>query len=57
MQIHVAAGESTTISFSVASSQLDLVDINGTRAPYAGTYQLVFTNGVDATATVDVVVE
>ena len=56
-RVHVAAGGSTTVAFSIASSQLDLVDVNGTRAPHAGTFRLMFTNGVDATATVDVVVE
>jgi hypothetical protein len=56
-RVHVTAGGSTTVAFTVASSQFDLVDVNGTRAPHAGTYRLMFTNGVAATATVDVVVE
>ena len=54
---NVAKGSATTVRFEVQSEQLDLVSVDGVRAPHKGTYTLLFTNGVDAHASVDVVVE
>ena len=54
---NVVKGSATTVRFEVQSEQLDLVSADGVRAPHKGTYTLLFTNGVDANAAVDVVVE
>ena len=54
---NVAKGDATTVRFEVQSEQLDLVGVDGVRAPHKGMYTLLFTNGVDAHASVDVIVE
>lgn len=54
---NVAKGDVASVHFEVQSEQLDLVGVDGARAPHKGTYTLVFTNGVDAHASVDVTVE
>ena len=54
---NVAKGEAATVRFEIRSEQLDLVDVDGVRAPHNGTYTLLFTNGVDAEASVEVTVE
>lgn len=55
-RMHVAAGASVTKTFTVSASQLQLVNADGTRTAHAGKYVLIFTNGVDATSTVDITV-
>lgn len=53
----VAKGGATTVHFEVQSEQLDLVGVDGVRAPHKGSYTLLFTNGVDAHTSVVVTVE
>lgn len=50
-RVHVPAGGSVAVAFAVNTSQLALTNLDGTREVVAGAYTLVFTNGVDATAT------
>jgi beta-glucosidase-like glycosyl hydrolase len=56
-RVHVAAGASVSVPFTVSTKQLELVGVDGKRGPVAGHYRLVFTNGVDATATADVIID
>ena len=49
----VAAAAGLTLS----AEQLELVDADGVRAAHKGVYRLLFTNGVDAQASIDVTVE
>ena len=53
-RVHVAKGGQAVLTFSVSSEQLHLVNADGTRSARIGHYALEFTNGVNATATVDV---
>ena len=41
---------------SIAASQLQLVGLDGVRAPCAGVFLVEFTNGVDATVGVNVTI-
>ena len=56
-RVHVAKGASVDVSFEIDAEQLELVSADGVRAPHAGRYTLLFTNGVDANASVVVTVE
>lgn len=51
---HVRKAEQVALVFSIASEQLYLVNRDGTRSAYPGHYVLEFTNGVNATASIDV---
>lgn len=53
-RVHVAKAEQAVLEFEVTSEQLHLVNVDGTSSAYSGHYVLEFTNGVNATATVDV---
>ena len=55
-RVHIAAGASTTVNFTVAAKEFELVAKDGTRSSYPGKYLLQFTNGVDTTAVVDVTI-
>ena len=56
-RVHVAKGASVDVSFEINAEQLELVSADGVRAHHAGRYTLLFTNGVDANASVVVTVE
>ena len=53
-RVTVDAGKSTTVSFQVAASTLQLVDEKGNGVLYPGLYDLSFTNGVAETVSVTV---
>jgi hypothetical protein len=53
----VAKGSAASLSFDISAEQLELVDADGVRAAHKGVYRLLFTNGVDAQASIDVTVE
>ena len=55
-RVHIAAGASTAVTFTVAAEQFELVAKDGTRSSYPGKYALHFTNGVDTMAVVDVTI-
>lgn len=47
-KVHVRAGASVDVAFTVAKEQLELVSLSGARGIVAGTYLVEFTNGEDA---------
>ena len=49
-RVHVKAGETALLSFTVVPAQLELVFPDGSRGPVAGDYNIEFTNGEDAAA-------
>ena len=49
-RVHVKAGATVEVPFTVAVAQLELVSADGTRAAMAGNYAIEFTNGENATA-------
>jgi hypothetical protein len=55
-RLHVAAGASASVSFTVTSKQLELAGIDGSRASHPGKYTLEFTNGVGTNATADITI-
>jgi beta-glucosidase len=55
-RVHVAAGASTSVTFTVTAKQLELAGIDGSRAPHPGKYTLEFTNGAGTTTTANVTI-
>jgi hypothetical protein len=53
-RVNVQAGDTRHVLFTVSTAQLELVALNGSRVSCPGSYNIVFTNGVNATATVTV---
>ena len=56
-RVHVGAGASVSVPFTINVEQLQLAGADGSRAPHPGKYTLLFTNGVDADATMDIAVQ
>jgi len=52
-RVHVKAGESTTVTFTVPRAALAVTDADGNLVSAPGLYTLMFTNGVDQTETHD----
>lgn len=55
-RVHVVAGAVERVSFLINATQLSLVTSNGSRQLFPGLYELIFTNGVNAKATMEVTV-
>eukprot|EP01052_Picozoa_sp_SAG31_P014686 SAG31_NODE_921_length_10984_cov_2.779329_5_plen_260_part_00 len=53
-RIHVAAGAVLHLQFDISATQLELVGLDGDRVLHQGNFTLEFSNGVDATASLEV---
>lgn len=56
-RVHVKAGATVSVPFSVTQAQLELVGVDGSKGQVPGNYTIVFTNGQDATVSVAIKVE
>lgn len=56
-RVHVVAGSTVSTPFVVNMTQLALVAANGSRLVYPGDYTILFTNGVNASATCEVSIQ
>lgn len=55
-RIHVPAGASVLVEFTICKEQLQIVNVNGSRVSVKGNYSIEFTNGEDATVRAKVMV-
>ena len=55
-RVNVGAGATTSVTFAVTATQLELVGLDGSREVHPGTYTLQFTNGAGASAAANMTV-